>query len=160
MRNWPYAYSLGQAEGSVIKGKIGAAALPAGPGGHPAATLGGWQLAVNAYSKHPKEAADLVRYLTAAPEQKRRAIEGSFSPTIASLYKDPDVLKAVPFFGNLFDVFTNAVARPGTATKAKYNQVSAAFASSVYSVLTKQAQPEAALSQLQGQLARIKGKAW
>lgn len=160
MRNWPYAYSLGQSDGSAVKGKIGVAALPAGPGGHPAATLGGWQLSVNAYSKHPKEAADLVRFLTSPAEQKRRAIEGSYSPTIAGLYKDPDVVKAVPFFGSLSAVFTNAVARPGTATKSKYNQVSNAFASAVYGVLTKKQAPEAAAADLAKELARVKGRGW
>lgn len=160
MRNWPYAYSLGQSEGSAVKGKIGVAALPGGPGGRPAATLGGWQLSVNAYSKHPREAADLVRYLTGAAEQKRRAIEGSYSPTVASLYKDPEVIAAVPFFGSLYDVFTHAVARPATATRSKYNQVSNAFASSVYAVLTRKQEPEAAARDLQVQLARIKGRGW
>ncbi|ADV67374.1 ABC transporter substrate-binding protein [Deinococcus maricopensis] len=160
MRNWPYAYAAGQAEGSAVKGKIGVAALPAGKGGKPAATLGGWQLAVNAYSKHPKEAADLVRYMTGAQEQKRRAIEASYNPTIASLYKDQGVLKAVPFFGSLYNVFTNAVARPATITGSKYNQVSDAFSTAVYSVLTKKAQPEAALSSLQSQINRIKGRGW
>jgi trehalose/maltose transport system substrate-binding protein len=160
MRNWPYAYSLGQSEGSAVKGKIGVSALPAGSGGHPAATLGGWQLAVNAYSKHPKEAADLVRFLTSPAEQKRRAIEGSYSPTIASLYKDPEVVTAVPFFGSLYEVFINAVARPATPTKTKYNQVSNAFASAVYAVLTKKQDPEAAAKDLQDQLARVKGRSW
>lgn len=160
MRNWPYAYAAGQAEGSPIKGKIGVAALPAGPGGKPAATLGGWQLAVNAYSAHPKEAADLVRYLTGTEEQKRRAIEASYNPTIASLYKDQDVLKAVPFFGSLYDVFTNAVARPATATKSKYNQVSNAFATGVYNVLTKKQTPEQAAASIQSQITRIKGRSF
>ncbi len=160
MRNWPYAYSLGQSEGSAVKGKIGVSALPAGAGGHPAATLGGWQLAVNAYSKHPKEAADLVRFLTSPAEQKRRAIEGSYSPTVAALYKDADVLKAVPFFGSLYDVFINAVARPATPTKTKYNQVSNAFASAAYAVLTKKQDPAAAAADLQKELARVKGRSW
>ncbi|AAF11010.1 ABC transporter substrate-binding protein [Deinococcus radiodurans] len=160
MRNWPYAYAAGQKEGSPIAGKIGVAALPAGPGGKPAATLGGWQLAVNAYSKNPKEAADLVRYLTGAQEQKRRAVQASYNPTIATLYKDKDVLKAVPFFGSLYDVFTNAVARPATVTGSKYNQVSDAFSSAVYSVLTKKSAPGPALKTLEGQLARIKGRGW
>ena len=160
MRNWPYAFALGQAEGSAIKGKFGVSALPGGPGGHPAATLGGWQLAVNAKSAHPKEAAELVRYLAGPAEQKRRAIEGSFSPTIAALYKDADVLKAVPFFGSLYEVFMNAVARPATATKSKYNQVSNAFASAVYGVLTKKQEPAAAVKDLQTSLTRIKGRGW
>jgi trehalose/maltose transport system substrate-binding protein len=158
MRNWPYAYALGQADGSAVKGKIGVAALPAGPGGKPAATLGGWQLAANAYSAHPKEAADLIRYLTGREEQKRRAIEASYNPTIASLYKDQQVLKAVPFFGSLYDVFVNAVARPATATKSKYNQVSNAFATGVYNVLTKKQTPEAAAAGIQSQITRVKGR--
>jgi trehalose/maltose transport system substrate-binding protein len=160
MRNWPYAYALGQAEGSVIKGKITVSALPAGASGHGASTLGGWQLAVNGKSKHAKEAVELIRYLAGPEEEKRRAIQGSFSPTISSLYKDPDVLKAVPFFGSLYDVFVNAVARPATVTKAKYNQVSSAFANAVYSVLVKKQTPEEAVSALQSQLARVKGKSW
>lgn len=160
MRNWPYAYSLAQGADSPVKGKVGVAALPAGDGGKPAATLGGWQLAVNAYSKHPKEAADLVVYLTGSAEQKRRAIEASYNPTIGALYKDADVLKAVPFFGSLYDVFVNAVARPATVTKSKYNQVSNAFATAVYNVLTKKSQPAAALSTANSQITRIKGRGW
>ena len=160
MRNWPYAYAAGQAKGSPVAGKIGVAALPAGPGGKPAATLGGWQLAVNAYSKYPKEAASLVQYLTGKDEQKRRAIEGSYNPTIAALYKDQQVLKAVPFFGSLYDVFINAVARPATVTGSKYNQVSDAFSTAVYGVLTKKSAPGPALKTLEGQLTRIKGRGW
>ncbi len=160
MRNWPYAYALGQAEGSAIKGKITVSALPAGASGHGASTLGGWQLAVNAKSKHAKESVELIRYLTGPEEEKRRAIQGSFSPTIASLYKDPEILAATPFFGPLYDVFVNAVARPATVTKAKYNQASNAFANAVYSVLTKKQTPEEAVNALQSQLARVKGKGW
>lgn len=160
MRNWPYAYAAGQEQGSAVRGKIGVAALPAGPGGKPAATLGGWQLAVNAYSKNPKEAASLVQYLTGVQEQKRRAVEASYNPTIATLYKDKDVLKAVPFFGSLYDVFTNAVARPATVTGSKYNQVSDAFSTAVYNVLTKKSAPGPAMKTLEGQLNRIKGRGW
>jgi trehalose/maltose transport system substrate-binding protein len=134
--------------------------LPAGASGHGASTLGGWQLAVNASTKHAKEAVELIRYLTGPEEEKRRAIQGSFSPTIASLYKDPEILAAVPFFGSLYDVFVNAVARPATVTKAKYNQASSVFANAVYSVLTKKQTPEAAASGLPTQLARVKGKGW
>jgi len=44
MRNWPYAYSLAQAKGSKVKGKIAVAPLPHGAGGTSVATVGGWQL--------------------------------------------------------------------------------------------------------------------
>ena len=124
MRNWPYAYSLGNADDSVIKGKFDVAPLPAGDSGHGAAALGGWQLAVSKYSKNPEVAADVALFLASPEEQKIRAVEGSLNPTVMSLYKDPDVLKAAPFFGSLYDVFINAVARPSTATAPKYNEVS------------------------------------
>ena len=69
MRNWPYAWALAQGEGSPVRGKVGVAALPAGPGGRSVGTLGGWQLAVSKYSAHPKQAASLVLYLTSRAEQ-------------------------------------------------------------------------------------------
>ena len=110
---------------SLIKDKIGVSACLAGAQGERnTGTLGGWQLAVSSYSANPDVAVDLVRYLTSEAEQKRRAIEGSYNPTIESLYKDQEVLTAVPFFGSLYEVFVNAVARPSRVTGVKYNQVS------------------------------------
>lgn len=160
MRNWPYAWALGQSDDSKIKGKIGVAPLPAGPGGSPAATLGGWQLGVSTYSKNQDAAVALVRYLTGPDEQKIRAIEGSYNPTIVSLYKDKDILKANPFFGSLLDVFTNAVARPSGPTKDKYNQVSQAFSTAVTDVLNKRMTGTAAVAKLNTDLSRIKGRGW
>ncbi|MFL5336185.1 MAG: ABC transporter substrate-binding protein [Geminicoccaceae bacterium] len=162
MRNWPYAWALGQAPDSAVKDKIGVAALPAGgPDGKKTGTLGGWQLAVSAYSKHPDVATDLVRYLTSKEEQKRRAIEGSYNPTVESLYKDPEVLAAVPFFGSLYEVFVNAVARPSRVTGAKYNQVSSEFYNAVHQVLSKQAQAPDTLAALDKKLDRLsRGGRW
>lgn len=162
MRNWPYAWALGQAADSPIKDKIGVAALPAGgPDGKRAGALGGWQLAVSAYSKHPDLAADLVRYLTSKDEQKRRAIEGSYNPTVESLYKDPDVLAAVPFFGSLYEVFTSAVARPSRVTGLKYNQVSSEFFNTVHEVLSGQSEAPAGLAALSKKLDRLsRGGKW
>ncbi|MFC5601635.1 ABC transporter substrate-binding protein, partial [Deinococcus cellulosilyticus] len=161
MRNWPYAWSLGQGEDSKVKGKIGVAPLPkGGASGQNAATLGGWQLAVSSYSKNQAAAIELVRYLAGPEEQKRRAIEASYNPTIKSLYQDKDVLKANPFFGSLYDVFTSAVARPSGVTGLKYNQVSQAFSGAVHSVLTGKQKAAAALKQLETDLNRIKGRGW
>jgi trehalose/maltose transport system substrate-binding protein len=91
MRNWPYAWALLNAQNSDLRGKVEIAPLPRGGlrGGH-AATLGGWQLAVSRHSKNQEAAIDFVRYLTSAAEQKRRAIAGSYAPTIPALYDDPE----------------------------------------------------------------------
>ena len=162
MRNWPYAWSLAQGPESAIKDKVGVSALPkGGADGRSAATLGGWQLSVSKYSKNQKLAADLVMYLTSAAEQKRRAIQGAYNPTIESLYKDPEILKAAPFMGELYDTFVNAVARPSTVTGAKYNQASNDFWNAVHGVLSGRAKADASLAQLEGSLKRMsRGGRW
>jgi trehalose/maltose transport system substrate-binding protein len=161
MRNWPYAWSLGNAADSPVKDRIGVVALPkGGADGKHSGTLGGWQLAVSRYSKQPAQAADLVLFLTSRAEQKRRAIGGAYNPTISALYKDPEVLKAVPFFGSLYDTFTNAVARPSRVTGANYNKVSNAFWEASHSVLSKKAKAPEALTRLEGELKKIKRSGW
>jgi trehalose/maltose transport system substrate-binding protein len=157
MRNWPYAYSLGQADDSAIQGVFDVATLPHGPGGEPAHTLGGWQLGVSAYSENPEVAADVALYLASYDEQKFRAIEGSFNPTIEALYEDPEVLEATPFFGSLYDVFVNATARPSTVSAPNYAQVSRAFYTAVHSVLTGQEDADVALELLELDLEDITG---
>jgi len=149
MRNWPYAYALGNQEDKVIAGNFDVSPLPAGDSGKSAATLGGWNLGVSKYSEHPEEAAKLAMFLAGEEVQKMRAVEGSFNPTIKSLYEDEDVLEAVPFFGSLYDVFTNAVARPSTATAPQYNQVSELFFQATHSVLTGESEARSAIEYLE-----------
>lgn len=156
MRNWPYAWSLSQSAESPVKGKVGVLPLPrSGPDGKNTGTLGGWQLAVSKHSKNPKLAVDLVKYLTSAQEQKRRAITYSFNPTVISLYKDPEVLKANPFYATLLDTFTSAVARPSKRTGLKYSQVSAAFRTAVHDTLSGSGKAGANLKKLEGTLTAL-----
>ena len=136
MRNWPYAYALGADPKSAVSGKFDVTVLPkGGDNGKNAACLGGWQLMISAYSKVPDTSADLVRYLSSAELQKKRAIAFSVLPTQPALYSDPDVLAKNPFFKIMPDVFSNAVARPSTVTGADYNQLSTAFFQNVNNVL-------------------------
>ena len=161
MRNWPYAWSLAQSDDSPVKDKVGVVALPkGGDDGQHTGTLGGWQLAVSKYSENVDEAADLVRFLTSYQEQKRRAIEGSYNPTIPDLYKDEEVLAAVPFFGELFETFKNGVPRPSSVTGDKYNRVSNALFNTAHEVLNGKAEPEEALSELDGKLKRLGRRGW
>ncbi len=156
MRNWPYAWALANSKESAIRGKVGVVALPkGGPDGKATGTLGGWNVAVSRYSKHPKLAIDLARFLTSKAEQKRRAIAASYNPTIPALYKDPDVLAANPFFGTLYNTFATAVARPSAVTGTAYNRVSAAFWNAVHRVLAGQQAAAPAIAGLEKRLKRI-----
>ena len=157
MRNWPYAWALMQKNDSLVKGKVGVAKLPGNPS---AAALGGWQLGVSKYSKHPAIAADLVMYMTSAAVQKTRAIHGSYNPTLPALYKDKEVLEANEFMGALADVFANSVARPTTATGLKYPQVSQSFWNAAHEVMSKRATGEEAVTKLESRLKQIRRKHW
>ena len=161
MRNWPYAWSLAQSADSPVKDKVGVVALPrGGENGKHAGTLGGWQLAVSKYSGNAPLAAELVRFLTSYQEQKRRAIQGSYNPTIPALYEDQEVLAAVPFFGELFETFKNGVPRPSSVTGEKYGRVSNAFFNSVHDVLSGDAEPQQALTGLERDLRRLSRRGW
>jgi trehalose/maltose transport system substrate-binding protein len=161
MRNWPYAWAVGNGADSPVKGKIGVVALPkGGEGGKNSGTLGGWQLAVSKYSKNQELAADLTMYLTSKEEQKRRAVTASYLPTIEPLYKDPDILAASPFFGKLLPTFQNAVARPSKVTGGNYNKVSNAFWNAAHSTLSGKAPADQSLAKLEGELKRIKRSKW
>ncbi len=159
MRNWPYAWALGNNPDSPIKGKIGVAPLPkGGANGKHTGTLGGWNMSVSKYSKHPKEAADLVRYLTTKQIQIQRAVDGAYNPTIGDAYQAPEIEAANPFMVTLYDTFTNAVARPSKLTGRKYNKVSSKFWNAVHSVLSGKETAEESLARLEKDLNRIKGK--
>jgi trehalose/maltose transport system substrate-binding protein len=156
MRNWPYAYALGQDPKSPISGKFAATVLPkGGENGKNAACLGGWQLMVSAYSKNQEVAADLVRYLTSAEGQKKRAIDLSQLPTRPELYKDPDVLAKNAWFANAVEILNNAIARPSTVTGADYNQVSTSFFQNVNEVLTGSEPAQKAVSEVERVAKRI-----
>lgn len=161
MRNWPYAYTLGNdPDSSEIAGLFDVTTLPAGSadGGSSAATLGGWQLGVSAYSEHPDEAAAFAQFLTSYEQQLRFAIEGSLLPTIEAVYEDSELLESqVGWFNDLLPVFQNAVARPSTITAPQYAQVSRAIFSATHDVLTGQEDAETALAILELDLEAITG---
>jgi len=162
MRNWPYAYALGNGADSAVKGKFDVAPLPMGegPDARSAATLGGWNVAVSKYSRNPDEAIKLALYLGSMEVQKERAINQSNLPTIESLYDDADVLKASPFMANWKAIFQNAVPRPSAPAKVKYNEVSSLFWSAVHETLSGNGTAAENLELLEAKLTELKGDAW
>lgn len=162
MRNWPYAYVLGQggADGTqetAIKDKFAVTALPAGDSGRPAAALGGWQLGVSAFSPNPELATQLALWLTAPEQQKERWLKLNNLPTMPAIYQDPEVLAATPWVADLIPVFENATPRPSTVTAALYNDVSVAFFTAVHDVLTGRRDAATAFEELELELERILG---
>ncbi|MFN8451857.1 MAG: ABC transporter substrate-binding protein [Anaerolineae bacterium] len=151
MRNWPYAYGLGNADDSVIKGSFGYAPLPTGET-RAAACLGGWQLGVSKYSKNVEAAVSVAEFLASPSEQKARALspQGA-NPTIPSVYDDPDVA-AYPLFTAMKDILPTAFARPSGVTAANYGQASEIFYTGVHDVLTGQNDAQTAVEDMETDL--------
>ena len=158
MRNWPYAYSVTQAPDSPLVGKVGVTQLPMGDGegATHAATLGGWQLMVSKYSPNQEAAIEFVKYMCSPELEKSFTIERSHSPTIGSVYDDPEVVETQEFLARLKPVFEGgAVARPSTVTADLYNSASIAYHTRVNQVLTGQTDAAAAAAEIEAELQDI-----
>jgi len=161
MRNWPYAFALGNDDKSAIKGKFDVTTLPAATAGDKsAATLGGWNLAVSKYSKNPAEAVKLVMFLASAEVQKANALKQSHLPTIVSIYDDADVVKDQPVLVRWKNVFLSAVPRPSAPAKTKYNEVSSLFWTAVHDTMSGKGSATDNLSTLEDKLTALKGAGW
>jgi multiple sugar transport system substrate-binding protein len=152
MRNWPYAWNIYQREGSPLKGKVGISVLPAFPGHRSASTLGGWQLGVNQYSKHPEEAERFIRFMTSSPSQKFLSLTIGYKPTRKVLYKDEDLIRVQPFIASLYEVFEHARPRPVTPY---YMMISQVMQPEFSAVLTRIKEPEEALRSAREQIEFI-----
>jgi len=162
MRNWPYAYALGQGDDSAIKDKFDVAPLPAGdgPDARSAATLGGWNYAVSKYSDEPEAAIQLALFLASPEVQKNRAIQQTNLPTLEALYDDAEIAEAAPIIPNWKEIFQNAVPRPSAPTKANYNEVSSQFWSAVHNTLSGNGTAAENLELLEIELADLQGDGW
>lgn len=161
MRNWPYAYATGNTDDSPIKGLFDVAPLPSGGGDNTsAATLGGWNLAVSAYSPNPDEAISLAMHMASADFQKQFAIKTAHLPTIVALYDDADVAAAQPIIPSWKEIFLNAVPRPSAPTKTSYNEVSSKFWTAVHDSLSGSGSASENLEILSLDLEELKGGGW
>lgn len=161
MRNWPYAYGLGNSDDSAVKGLFAVTTLPVGKEGDTsAATLGGWNAAVSKYSEKQEAAISLVMYLAGPEAQKQRAINESNLPTIVALYDDADIAAAQPIIPQWKDVFLNAVPRPSAPTLGKYSEVSSKFFTAVHATLSGDGTAAENLAALEADLNDLKGEGW
>jgi trehalose/maltose transport system substrate-binding protein len=153
MRNWPYAYSSGVAEGSKIKGKFSVTVLPHGPGASSVGTVGGWELGVSKFSKHKPAAIELVRYLTSPAVERFNAITNTNVPTIPSVAKDKAVVRTNPYLKpNIATVAR--VTRPSKFLKGHYNQGSKIIYQGISQILNGQ-DAKKVLPGIQSRLNRI-----
>ena len=144
MRNWPYAWALLQDRAqSAVAGRFAVTTFPAGENGRPAAALGGAELAVNRWSRHPDLAEALARFLTAPEQMLERARFAAQLPARRSLYNDPALAEALPIpLDRVRAALDASVARPVTPV---YTELSEILQVELHRALSGQATPADAL---------------
>jgi len=152
MRNWPYAWSELQKPGSAVAGKVGVTTMVAKPGQRPAVTQGSWGLSVVSQSAHPREAAEVLRYFTSATSQKRLAIDWGYTPTLARVFDDAEVLAANPLIPELRRALDDAVLRPITPLYAQFSDI---LQRQLSSLLTGSAPVDRAMTRASGATAHL-----
>ncbi len=149
MRNWPYAYKLG--DESKIKGDFDITTFPSYGGAEGAGVLGGYNFAISAYSKNPGGALAFINYMTGQERQEALA-ETAEPPVIASAYTSRDVDKAFPFGADLMRAaIEQAKPRPVSPV---YPQISQAIYDNVHSALTGKAEPNAAIEKMSSDIEK------
>jgi multiple sugar transport system substrate-binding protein len=99
--SWGYVWNrLENDADSKVKGRIGVASLPHDQGGKSATCIGGWQVAVSAFSKNKQEAVKFARYLSSPEVSKMQAIMASHMPVFRRvldlMWKANRVREALP----------------------------------------------------------------
>ena len=94
----------------------------------------------------------LVRWLSSPEVSKQMAILASNLPVFPQVYKDPEVLKANPWFAEALPVVEGARSRPVTP---RYTEVSDAIRSNMNAYLSGTKTTDAALADMKTRLAPI-----
>lgn len=144
LRNWPSVYENANKDGSAVKDKVGVAPLP-GSTGVGTSTLGGYNIAISAFSKNKATALDFLKFITG--EQAQRIIgESGLPPVLPALYDDPALIEKMPYLPALKAGIENAVPRPVTPF---YPAVSKAVQDNAYAALKGEKSVDQAIKDMQ-----------
>ncbi|GAB4366948.1 MAG: ABC transporter substrate-binding protein [Elainellaceae cyanobacterium] len=142
MRNWPYAYPIGNEEGSEIQGVFDIKPMVHLPGQEGGGCLGGWGLGISKTTAYPEEAIEVVRYFASEEAQKLMALENGYLPTRRSLYSDPEILARYPYYSEMLEVLQRGVLRPPVAQYAQASDILQRYLSAA---LTGRTSPQEAM---------------
>jgi multiple sugar transport system substrate-binding protein len=149
MRNWPYAYALGNQKGSKVKGKFKVAPFPTFEGAGKAGILGGHNSVISVYTKNPGLSLKLADFIGSPEWQKISLLKYTNAAVTTDTYSDPDVKKAVPYSAELLQALSQAKARPVSPV---YPQISQAIYKNVNDALAGRVSPKDALAKADKQI--------
>ncbi len=123
LRNWPYVWRLAQRPESALRDRVGVRPMVATSAGRPAATLGGWGLAVSSYSRHPALAVDFIRHVTTIESQRLLCLPTGYAPALRAAYADSELLAQNPFLTTVLELHASAVLRPALVDYARASDI-------------------------------------
>lgn len=113
--NYPFVYPSMKTDRPDLFANFKWAPYPAVSADQPAkVTIGGINLAVSAYSKHPDQAFAAALCLRNRDNQLIGAVKGGVPPSLSDLYTDPTLTAAYPFASDIQTSLANAAVRPLT----------------------------------------------
>ncbi len=113
--NWPFVYAAMGKANPDLASKFKWAPYPSVDEGKAGtATIGGFNLAVSAYSQHKPEAFEAAKCLRSAENQKFSAINSGVPPTIEAVYDDPEMAEPYPMRDAILDELKKSAPRPIT----------------------------------------------
>ncbi|MFN2354990.1 MAG: ABC transporter substrate-binding protein [Desulfopila sp.] len=125
MINYTFVWPSARQNAPDIAENMGWARWPAVSNDHPSrVTIGGINLGIGTYSKHPQVAFTAAACLVSENNQRLAVEKGGLPPTITSLYKDAVVREIFPFADLLLETLESGVQRPQTPL---YNDISLAI---------------------------------
>ncbi|MEX1142478.1 MAG: ABC transporter substrate-binding protein [Thermoleophilaceae bacterium] len=139
MRNWPYAYALGQ--DSQIAGDFEVTTFPSYQGNEGAGVLGGYNLGISAYSQNAEGSLAFIEFTTTPEQQQIMVTEASLPSVLTEVYDAQEVQDALPFASDLRDAVSQAEPRPVSPV---YPQISEAIYTNAYAALQGEKSPDQA----------------
>ncbi|MER7415772.1 ABC transporter substrate-binding protein [Micromonospora peucetia] len=128
--NWPFVYPAMQEADPELAKKVGWARIPGVDENTPSkVTIGGVNLAVSAYSKHPEESFEAARCVRSEKNQKFSAINDGVPPTIEKVYADPEMAEAYPMRDTILEELKDPAVRPLTPAYQSISTVMSAILS-------------------------------
>ncbi|MFI8230866.1 ABC transporter substrate-binding protein [Streptomyces sp. NPDC085900] len=113
--NYPFVYPSMKANNPALFKHFRWAPYPRVDANRPARpTIGGIDLAVSAYSRHPQLAFEAALCLRNRQNQRTAALVGGLPPTLRALYDEPPFIKAYPFAKEVLASLESASVRPLT----------------------------------------------
>jgi multiple sugar transport system substrate-binding protein len=154
LRNWPYVYALvgDPAESKLKPDQVGVSELPSADGKPGNGTVGDQPLYISTSSKNPDAAWKFIEFVTASEQQKFRALEGSYLPTLSALYDDPEIQDTVPVVALAKVALQHTRPRP---VSPYYSDMSLAMQEQFNASLKGDITPEEAARTLKSELENI-----